>query len=54
VYLDKHHKVRKVRSAVRPWRLSACLLADSVLELPAGTVRQSGTQVGDELVIDKS
>ena len=53
VYLDKRHKVRKVRSAVRPWRLSACLLAHSVLELPAGAVKQSGTQAGDELVIDK-
>jgi len=52
VYLDKHRKVRKVRSAVKPWRLSACLLAHSVLELPAGTVKQSGTQVGDELAID--
>ena len=52
VYLDKHRKVRKVRSAVPPWRLSACLLAHSVLELPAGTVKQSGTQVGDELAID--
>ena len=54
VYLDKRHKVRKVRSAVRPWRLSACLLAHSVIELPAGAVKQSGTQAGDELVIDKS
>ena len=54
VYLDKHRKVRKVRSAVRPWRLSACLLAHSVLELPDGAVKQSGTQAGDELVIDKS
>ena len=53
VYLDKRHKVRKARSAVRPWRLSACLLAHSVLELPAGTVKRTGTQVGDELVIDK-
>ena len=54
LYLDRRHKVRKARSAVRPWRLSACLLAHSVLELPAGTVAQSGTQAGDELVIDKS
>ena len=54
VYLDRRRKVRKVRSAMRPWRLSACLLAHSVLELPAGTVEQSGTQVGDELAIDKS
>ena len=53
LYLDRRHKVRKARSAVRPWRLSACLLAHSVLELPAGTVKQSGTQAGDELVIDK-
>ena len=54
LYLDRRHKVRKARSAVRPWRLSACLLAHSVLELPAGTIAQSGTQAGDELVIDKS
>ena len=54
VYLDRRHKVRKARSVVRPWRLSACLLAHSVLELPAGTVKQSGTQAGDELAIDKS
>jgi hypothetical protein len=54
LYLDRRHKVRKARSAVRPWRLSACLFAHSVLELPAGTVAQSGTQAGDELVIDKS
>jgi uncharacterized membrane protein (UPF0127 family) len=52
VYLDKHRKVRKVRHAMRPWRLSACLTARSVLELPAGTVAQTGTQAGDELAIE--
>lgn len=51
VYLDKRRKVRKVRDAVPPWRISACLRAYSVLELPAGTVAQSGTKAGDELVI---
>lgn len=50
VYLDRKHRVRKVRDAVVPWRVSACLLADSVLELPAGTVRATGTERGDELV----
>ena len=53
VYLDKRRKVRKVRSAVPPWRLSACLMAHSVLELPAGTIRQTGTAPGDELVVEK-
>src|ERR1035437_8698895 len=53
VYLDKHRKVRKVRHAVPPWRLSACLTAHSILELPAGTVEKSGTLRGDELLIEK-
>ena len=53
VYLDKKRKVRKVRHAVPPWRLSACLTAHSVLELPAGTLEKTGTQAGDELVVEK-
>ena len=53
VYLDKRRKVRKVRRAVPAWRLSACLTAHSVLELPAGTLKQSGTLAGDELAIEK-
>jgi uncharacterized protein len=53
VYVDKHHKVRKVRHAVPPWRMSACLTAHSVIELPAGTVAETGTQAGDELKIEK-
>ena len=49
VYLDRRRKVRKVRHAVPPWRLSACLSAHSVLELPPGTAKGSGTVAGDEL-----
>jgi uncharacterized membrane protein (UPF0127 family) len=47
VYVDRQKRVRKVRSNVAPWRISACLTAHSVLELPAGTVRETGTQSGD-------
>jgi len=53
VYLDKKRKVKKVRHAVPAWRLSACLTAHSILELPAGTAEQTGTKVGDELEIEK-
>ena len=53
VYLDKSRKVRKVRHAVPPWRLSACFTAHSILELPAGTAEKSGTLPGDELFIEK-
>ena len=53
VYLDKQRKVRKVRHAVTAWRLSACLSAHSILELPAGTAAESGTLPGDELSFEK-
>ena len=53
VYLDKLKKVRKIRHRMVPWRLSACLSAHSILELPAGTLEQTGTKVGDELVVEK-
>lgn len=49
VYLDRKNRIRKVRSAVGPWRLSACFAAHSVLELAAGTVRATETQRGDTL-----
>jgi uncharacterized membrane protein (UPF0127 family) len=53
VYLDKRKKVKKVRHAVPAWRMSACLTAHSILELPAGTVAETGTVAGDELAFDK-
>jgi uncharacterized protein len=49
VYLDDEHRIRKVRSAVGAWRLSACLSAHSVIELAAGTIRATETQRGDQL-----
>jgi uncharacterized membrane protein (UPF0127 family) len=52
IYLDKKRKVRKVRKAVLAWRLSACLTAHSVLELPAGTAEETGTLAGDILKIE--
>jgi uncharacterized membrane protein (UPF0127 family) len=47
VYLDRKRRVRKVKHAVGPWRISACLTAHSVLELPAGTALESQTRAGD-------
>lgn len=49
VYLDRKMRVRKVRSGVPPWRLSACLSAHSVIELASGSVRGSRTEPGDNL-----
>ena len=49
IYLNRRKKVRKVCGNVGAWRISACLFAHSILELPAGTIHNSGTQLGDQL-----
>jgi uncharacterized protein len=51
VYLDRKQRVRKVKSHVPPWRISFCLSAHSILELPPGTIGQSQTQAGDLIEI---
>jgi len=51
VYLDRHMRVKKVKSNVPPWRLSACLSAHSVLELASGTVSRTQTKPGDMLEV---
>jgi len=49
VYLGRGNRVRRVKSRVGAWRISACLTAHSVLELAAGTVDSTGTRHGDQL-----
>lgn len=51
IYLDRKHQVKKVRSSVPAWRVSGCLSAHSVLELPAGTINRTRTEKGDSLEI---
>jgi uncharacterized protein len=53
VYLDRKHRVRKVRHGMVPWRISVCWTAHSIVELPAGAVQASGTQAGDQLEIQE-
>ncbi len=49
VYLDRDKRVKKVRSGVPPWRVSACLFANSVLELAPDTIQLTQTRPGDRL-----
>jgi len=49
IYLDRKHRVRAIVRELRPWRLSMCLPAHSVLELPPGTIDRTNTQKGDQL-----
>jgi uncharacterized membrane protein (UPF0127 family) len=54
IYLDKKRRVRKAIPAIAPWRLSLCLTAHSVLELPPGTIAGSKTEPGDQLEFGKA
>jgi len=50
LYLDGKGKVLRVYHGLRPWRLAAISLRTrSVLELPAGTLKRTGTEPGDVL-----
>ena len=49
VYLDRALRVVKVRHNVVPGRISVCLRAHSVIELPTGAVRHAQVQPGDML-----
>ena len=52
VYLDSKNRVLKLCRGLKPFRIAAVILkARSVLELPAGTLARTHTEVGDILDI---
>lgn len=53
LYLDKKKKVLKIRHGMKRSRMSMCLRAHSVLELPSGTAAATQTTVGDVLDFEK-
>lgn len=53
VYVDRRHRVVRLSEAMRPWRLGPVRTRGKyVVELPAGTIACSGTQVGDQLRLE--
>ena len=53
VFLNRKHKILKIRPNMVRRRIALSLLAHSVLELPAGTLDETGTQRGDQLELHK-
>jgi uncharacterized membrane protein (UPF0127 family) len=50
VYLDKEDVVVHVEDNVKPWRMAPLVMeAATVLELPAHTIWNTGTAVGDQI-----
>jgi uncharacterized membrane protein (UPF0127 family) len=54
VFLTKKKKVAKIAAALPRRRLAMALLADSVLELPAGTASRTETRIGDQLLFEEA
>ncbi len=53
IFLDRDLKVVHLVSTMKPWRVSALIWsAKSVLELPGGAIKRTGTLVGDQLKVD--
>lgn len=52
LYLDRELRVVAIEQNLSPGRIASVLFrARTVLELPAGAVRRSATQVGDHIVM---
>ncbi|MFZ5640014.1 MAG: DUF192 domain-containing protein [Bacillota bacterium] len=53
VFINDHGRVLRIYDTMAPFRFSARVKeASRVVELPAGTLRMTGTQVGDVLEIE--
>ena|ERR1017187_437591 len=53
IFVDKKYNVLGVREAVPPFRITRVFWkALGVLELPVGTIKDSCTEVGDQLKVD--
>jgi uncharacterized protein len=53
LYLSKSKRVVKIRPRMPKRRISLCLWAHSVLELPAGMASSTSTEAGDQLEFEK-
>jgi len=48
IFVNKQHQVLHLVERMKPWRISKFVKGGhAVLELPAGAIAESGTQIGD-------
>jgi uncharacterized membrane protein (UPF0127 family) len=53
IFLDENNTIVYLLEGIRPWSVSPLIKeACSVLELPAGTIKATGSETGDRLVIE--
>ena len=49
IYLDKQQRVLQIRAQLRPWQLSLCCPANSVIEMAAGECQRLNITAGDQI-----
>lgn len=49
LYLDSAQRIIAIRADLKPWRMSLCLPAKSVIELAAGECQRLGLTIGDQI-----
>jgi uncharacterized membrane protein (UPF0127 family) len=54
VFLDRNRRVLKIVTELLPWRIAVCLRSFSVLELPAGVLPPTRTEIDDILAFPLS
>ncbi|MCJ8329386.1 MAG: DUF192 domain-containing protein [Lentisphaeria bacterium] len=56
IFLDKDDQVLALKVALKPWRMASKSGSKKVVELPAGTITSSKTDIGDrlEIAVDKT
>lgn len=53
IFLDRKNKILHITENIQPWKISRIVfMAQSVLELPVGTVQKTQTKIGDILTIE--
>ena len=54
LYLDRDNRVVRAQESIKPWRVGPIYTrgARFVIELPAGTIKASQTQKGDQIAIE--
>jgi uncharacterized membrane protein (UPF0127 family) len=55
VFLNRHGRVIRINPNLRPWRISSIVWgARMVLELSAGAAARSETQIGDQIIFERT
>lgn len=53
IFLDRKNKIIHITENIQPWKISKVIFkAQSVLEVPIGTVKETKSKIGDSLSIE--